>query len=783
MAAMPAHDNADTIRARLAAVGVEDSPDGSVIVMAVTDNIIRHFGLDEIGATDPAGADAMYVATGLFTPGKVVRQRTNLTRIPFLGFDADLIDHEGVEESEIPEFRESAQAVIDQMIALQLANVKGAFAEVGIPIHRVDYSGYGLAIYTLIDQVDQTRIDDIVAAQKRIIAGVNAAAKMSLLDSGTSDAGTRVLRIPGSFNNKGSTPREVRTLLYEPDRAAYRITDRAVTVTAPTPVTINTVGLSPRDLKALIDACRPYHVEPHRHLFARSLAAFIGKVGVPEEQTLFAIAAIAEGDEELADRLRAVRDTYTKLRTGQMTQGWTLLRDLMTANALEYVDGILERYREATKVKGQTPTVTVRDAETRGAQAISDADAQRKRDIAFVDRLTPIPDQLFYGWFGRYRDVMGPSTEAADAFHLGAILTIAGAMIGRGTGMLQGSDVIYPNLFTVLVGASGWSRKDTAIDRALDHFTRRPPSTDPNETYSAFFAETTDITSAEGILEELNDAPEARLLARISEITTIFANMERQGTKNLGDRLIRLWDNPATTQVSRRSNSTRVERPSVSIIGATQPGRLAESMTHQHVISGMANRIIFISGTRKCEMFRPPSVDVQMSWQLYKELCASIGHTKGKLLRLAAETDDICEAWYHKVTNDATLTEESESMRSRHQTMANKIALIYAVSDRADQVYLRHMEPAIAFVEWMWSNLLILMKTWGISNFTHIQQKIESTLRERGPLSKRRLSQLCSNRRWTITEYNLVLNALHRSERVIVDVDGLVSVPEESANV
>src|SRR5690606_38192072 len=102
-----------------------------------------------------------------------------------------------------------------------------------------------------------------------------------------------------------------------------------------------------------------------------------------------------------------------------------------------------------------------------------------------------------------------------------------------------------------------------------------------HEIVEPFFAETTDITSAEGILQELDKAKDHKLLARISEITTVFANMERPGTKNLADRLIRLWDNPAVTQVARSTNATRVDNPSLSLLGATQPGRLASSMTHE----------------------------------------------------------------------------------------------------------------------------------------------------------------------------------------------------------
>lgn len=779
----------DTIQGRLAAVGIVPENGFEPIVFLSQGGKQTNHLLSEIGHRDPTSfSGELYASTGVFEQsGKdIKRDQGHLRGVTCMAFDCDLADYLGLEGDDRKALYGISLEELEGYLSAQRKMIRETFEKCNLPIHRLDVSGHGHHAYIYIDPQDRERIDDARATHKSLIAELNRASGIQLADPKVSDTGTRVTRIPGSFNNKGAVPKLVRTLYYAPDQFS-RLNISATVPKQQTPVSVPEVGsvLSVKDRQNIVMALRPNWTLGQKHNLGLAVAGAFARAGVPESETADVIRELSEDDERPDDRQRSVRDTYTKVRLGSAVQGYTGLRDFLPPMACDFIDAILTRYREANTPTVDLPTKPKPEPKPVGTAsdaAVSQMAEERRRDIDLVDRLKPIPDDLFYGWFSDYRTVMGPTTEAADAFHLGAMLTVVGAMVGRSIGVAQGSDTVYPNLFTILVGASGWSRKDTAIDRAMDHIRRQPRGLMSVETIEPFFAETTDITSAEGLLKELEKAKDHRLLARISEITSIFANMERPGTKNLGDRLIRLWDNPAVAQVARSTDATRIENPSFSIIAATQPGRLATSMTHEHVISGLANRGLWIAGSRKCVMYKPPAVDIKHSWKLYTELVDAVNSYKGKsLLPLSPEIDAICEEWYTRITSES-LSEESESMRSRHQTLANKIALIYAVTDRSDAVYLRHMQPAIAFVEWMWDNLQILMKTWGISNFSHIQQRIEQVLRERGPLKRRTLSQACSNRRWNIAEFNAVLASLQRSDRVLIDPHGTVSLPNEEGD-
>lgn len=790
MALVQPIQNEDTIRERLAAVGILPVDGADVVVSYVRNGKWTDILLASVAETDPAGYEALYSTSAVYVPKRSDKQPQDRKHefchaVIAMPFDCDLAGYFNLSADEQEELYEEPIAQIDDYLEAQRRVIESTFAALKLPIHRLDITGHGHCAYIYVDPQDRERVADIRATHKALVEAINTLAGFNLVDPKVSDAGSRVTRIPGSFNNKGSTPKPVRTLYYHAGQFE-RISIVADPPVPAKPITISEVGsiLSEKHRTEIINAIRPSWTLGQKHNLSLAVAAHLGKAGVPESEADSIIAELAGEDLRPDDRKKSVRDTYARLRSGSPVQGYTALTRYMPDAAVSFVDRILTQYREANTPKAELPTskpkAETKPVGTASSLAVKEIDKERRRDIDLVDRLTPIPDELFYGWFARYRDVMGPTTEAADAFHLGAMLTVVGAMIGRTIGMQQGSDVIYPNLFTILVGASGWSRKDTAIDRAMDHIRRMPKGLLSVETIEPFFAETTDITSAEGLLKELKEAKNHRLLARISEITSVFVNMERPGTKNLGDRLIRLWDNPAVTQVARSNDATKIENPSFSMIAATQPGRLATAMTHEHVISGLANRGLWIAGSRKCVMYKPPAVNINASWALYTDLVDAVNSYKGKaLLPIDPGVDALCEPWYRKITaDDGSVSEESESMRSRHQTLANKIALIYAVSDQSDAIYAEHMEPAIAFVEWMWSNLQILMKTWGISNFNHIQQRIESVLREKGSMNKRELSRQCSNRRWNIAEYNAVLAALQRSDRVFIDPQGIVSIPE-----
>lgn len=410
----------------------------------------------------------------------------------------------------------------------------------------------------------------------------------------------------------------------------------------------------------------------------------------------------------------------------------------------------------------------VKDAASRSTAA----SAGDRSDDEIAATYPPVPEIVYYGRFDAYRNIMGPTSEAPDIFHLGASLTMAGAMIGRRVHAVYNSEELYGNLYTVLVGPSGSSRKDTAIKRA----TNLPfwPSAETTRLITPSFTISRDVSSAEGLITVLKAQPNTFLY--LTELSAMIKNARRKGTSTILDRLIEAWDTPEVLQNLNKLNPVTAIKPYLSIIAATQPGRLASEMEDEDLHSGFANRWLFLFGAGKEPMARPPSVDRNAAWRVYEQLFDAIhSYPEGSVIGWGESANKRWDEWYLATTRKSKNSdEESASMRVRHATLIQKIALIYAVTDRSWKVELHHLEPAIALVDWMWGVLKESIRGWGVSPISQLELKIEQVLKTRGELKRRDLQRACSNsRKWDSNDFARVIESMVKNGTVEV-VEGLM---------
>src|SRR5690606_13507957 len=111
-----------------------------------------------------------------------------------------------------------------------------------------------------------------------------------------------------------------------------------------------------------------------------------------------------------------------------------------------------------------------------------------------------------------------------------------------------------------------------------------------------------------------------------------------------------------------------------------------------------------------------------------------------------------------------------------HAPMVQKLALIYAMLDGALPIELRHLEPALLAIEWMWRHLQPLVSTWGRGIDAQIEQRILTVLRERGPMKRRDLQAFCRSRRWATPEFTKILTSLMQNDVVVEGQDRMVGL-------
>jgi hypothetical protein len=741
----------------VAQLGITPEADLALVIVKPAKKGWLHFTLDDCAEREVR--TDLYLASGLFRAGTITqtggRTEDNLGRILWLPFDFDLSAYLGCAKEEL--FAEQQAVINDEIAALRL-DVEEVFAQIGLPIHRLDYTGYGLAAFSYLPPHPPASVPEIRRLHKAIVARINRVAGRVLADPQVSDAGTRIMRLVPCQNTKGPIPRQSSTI-YRVEGTVDETTLRAVAGDSslqPGRVIARTgKRLGEADAAAIVAAVAPHWTLGQKHWMSLALAGMLAKAGVPEEQAEAIVDQLAVNDDRPRDRRTSVHDSYEKWRSGLQVQGFMSLRQMMPADVLAFVDGVLDKLRLAT-------TVTV------GGKRADDAATSTEEPYA----LTRPPAEAFFGWFGDYLDLVEPTTEAPDGFHLGSALTLAGAMIGRRVRTNYASDPLYANLYTVLIGPSGSSRKDTAIKRslALPQLQKSIPT-----VITPAFAISRDISSGEGLVQVLKEQPNTLLY--LTELSAMIGNARRKSTRTILDRLIEAWDTPHRLQNLNKLSPATAESPYLSIIAATQPGRLALEMTDEDIHSGFANRWLYIVGEGKDARPRPPALDEAVAWRMYLDLKRTIDmYADGTILAVSPDIQGLWDAWYVKRHGESGKNEEEDAMRVRHPTLIQKIALIYAVSEGAKEISVRHVTPALALVEWMWGNVRQLLREWGIGIYSQIERRILTVLEQHGAMKRRLVQMRCGNRKWSARDFAAVFEAMVKNGTIAVDPTGLTGI-------
>lgn len=727
-------------------------------------------------ADQPINGQPLYLTSGWFDPKDITtyqgRTRENVKRIPWLPFDFDLADFVGLQRDRIYAW---PQPHVEDVLVAQREEVERIFSVLGLPVHRLEYTGHGLAAYVYLPKHGPEDVAEYGRIGAALVDRINVIAGEVIADPSVKDAGSRFMRLVPSPNTKSDPARETRVIDFVSFRDAPVTLEQlrdaagpALRADDPPTMIVPLSGeiLSAQTVDEIVHAVLPSWQQGSRHAIALGLSGMLAKAGVPESQARTIIERMAAGDEELEDRMTAVATSYARVRSGQDVRGFFKLRETIDADALQWIDTALEGIRKATNpfrlVIGEKPS----------KEELKVGDAVHE----FVYQ--PIPEAALTGWIAEYTALMLPTTEAPAAFHYASGMVMAGATIGRRIAIRAGSGPLYPNLFAMLVGRSGWSRKDTAIKRATSIL--REPIHAGTTIIRPDTIVIGNVSSSEGLIKVLDEAG-ANLLLELPEFSEVMANAERKSTSSIPTTLIRLYDMPLTIENNSKTNPIVVEKPVTSILAATQPHTLAEAMRSLHITSGFANRFLYVCGDSPGPLSMAAEVDRQAVTALYLRLRHLVeAYREGSVLKLNAEALERWDCWYRESHWGNHGTPEEDVMRVRHQDHVMKLALIYAVTDQSDTVGIQHLEPAMATLNWSWAHVRQLMGDWGQRLDNEIENRMLAVLAQRGNMKKRELFQKSANRKWTTPEMIRVFESLIKSGRVRIDALGIVGLEIEA---
>lgn len=192
-------------------------------------------------------------------------------------------------------------------------------------------------------------------------------------------------------------------------------------------------------------------------------------------------------------------------------------------------------------------------------------------------------------------------TESPATYHRWCAISMIGAMLGRRAYMPFGHSVLYPNMYTLLLGKAG-DRKSSAIKAAkkfcaLSGFSKFAAT---RTTREAFLIDLEGLHGDDGELEELEflDPNEPKEVYIVADEFDEFIGLNNVNFVRL---LGVLWDYDEDIPYRDRVKNTKsvsIKDPTVNILGGTTPTNFAMAFPSEILGQGFFSRILLIHGER-----------------------------------------------------------------------------------------------------------------------------------------------------------------------------------------
>lgn len=273
-------------------------------------------------------------------------------------------------------------------------------------------------------------------------------------------------------------------------------------------------------------------------------------------------------------------------------------------------------------------------------------------------------------------------TECHEDFHYWMGLGLISACMGRRFGLDMGFDIMYPNMYIVLVGEAGLSGKSTAIGMATRIFKEAWPGNNPpliaqKITPSALVGEL-------GRLEGEGDSGASGFISS-SEFSTLLGNCQKDDEilKILTD----LWDSPGHFEYTTRGRGREeLNNVCLNMIAGSTPSWLKMGIPESSLEGGFFSRLLLVNRPRGGKRIALPFLTMSPE---HDEARSNIIHdltrillNRGGVFKLLPDAARLYTDWYEEQL-DVELSTANLHMRgyyARKRTSILKIAMVISMS-------------------------------------------------------------------------------------------------------
>jgi hypothetical protein len=334
---------------------------------------------------------------------------------------------------------------------------------------------------------------------------------------------------------------------------------------------------------------------------------------------------------------------------------------------------------------------TAEEIVERAAARIQSIEARSARpddeDDFELDVVPKMADEAFHGIAGDIVHCICPETEACREAILMQFLVAIGNLFGVAPHFFVGATMHRCNLYMCLVGPTGcgkgmaWDAVEWQLGKTSSEFTAKP-----------FL---TGMTSGEGVIMEAKELS-GPVLAVETEFARTITNMNRDG--NSLNAILRQAFESTRLRIPTKNNPIIVEGSHLSLIAHVPPSELKGKLSPGDIENGLVNRFLWA---------RAYLGRLQSNGGCFENVMRSLGPYFEPLIFAV----DFARALKHPYRRDsdaqALWDEIYESLRvrpagphgsatARAAALTMRLAMIFAVLERDDEVRLHHLRSAMA---------------------------------------------------------------------------------------
>jgi len=442
-------------------------------------------------------------------------------------------------------------------------------------------------------------------------------------------------------------------------------------------------------LAAVVLLAQRWPGEGNRHDAALTVGGFLARAGFDEKAAKLMLKAIAKaaGDSEVKDREDAARDAVRGFCGGEKTAGYPKLAATFDDNVAQCVAewlGYDEARQGTTSASDAAPTPT-----------------------PMPERPWPVMDPAAYhGLAGKVVELYAPHTEADRNALLLHFLAFYGNAIDRKVFQWIDGNKHHGNIFILIAGDSGISRKGTAAAR-MREFIRLVDPIWVDECIKG------GASSGEGIIFNIRDAitktkesgevvvvdegvDDKRLLLLETEFGSVLTVMKRE--QNILSHILRqAWDS-GVLQTLVKNNPNRCVEPHVSLVGHVTIEELRHQLDQISMANGLCNRLL-IACTRRAQLLpfgsSPDQTEVATLASEVKIAFHRVYLVNKELTMVQPDARALWDRIYSELHHNSK-PGLAGAIVARSDAQTKRLAALYALLDGVDDIRVEHLTAARA---------------------------------------------------------------------------------------